>query len=112
QRDTRVIKSQGLEVFFPFLDREFSITALTIPATLNIDPNKTPSRKLMFRELAMKLGVPKDVAMTPKRATQYSSGTSKMLDRSLREHVKILSKLSRKELHPAIQEYLDEMKYQ
>ncbi|MGY5881166.1 MAG: asparagine synthase-related protein [Candidatus Thorarchaeota archaeon] len=109
QRDTRAINSHGLEAFFPFLYHKFTETALSLPATMNIDVNKTPSRKLMFRELAMKLGVPKEVAMTPKKATQFSSGTSKMLAKSLRENVKTLSKLSKKELQPAIQEYLDKM---
>ncbi len=112
RRDTRVIKYHGLTPFFPFLGQEFVKTALTIPATLNINPNKTPSRKLVFRELAMKLGVPEEVAMTPKRATQFSSGTSKMLAKSLREHVKEMRELNKKELHPAIQKFLDEMKLQ
>jgi len=112
QRDTRVIKYHGLTPFFPFLDQEFVKTALTIPAALNINPNKTPSRKLVFRELAMKLGVPEEVAMTPKRATQFSSGTSKMLVKSLREHVKEMRELSKKELQLAIQKFLDEMKLQ
>jgi len=111
QRDTRVIKYHGLTPFFPFLDQEFVKTALTIPAALNINPNKTPSRKLVFRELAMKLGVPEEVAMTPKRATQFSSGTSKMLAKSLQEHVKSMRGFSKKDLQPAIQKFLNEMKF-
>ena len=110
QRDVRVIESQGLEAFFPFLYHEFVRIALTLPATLNINPNKTPARKLIFRELAMKLGVPKEVAMTPKRATQFSSGTSKMLTKSLKEHVTTLSNLRKKALQQAITKFLEGMK--
>ncbi len=109
QRDTRAIGFHGLKSFFPFLDQEFASTSLTIPATLNIDPNKTPARKLMFRELALKLGVPREVAMTPKRATQFSSGTSKMLTQTLRQKVDTLNNLSKKGLQPAIQEFLNNL---
>ncbi|MHA1135954.1 MAG: asparagine synthase C-terminal domain-containing protein [Candidatus Thorarchaeota archaeon] len=107
QRDCRAVGYHGLIAFFPFLHEEFARTALTIPATLNIDPSKKPSRKLLFRKLAMLLGVPEKVVITPKRATQYSSGTSKMLEISLRNRVDSLRRLTKKELHPAIQEYLD-----
>jgi len=106
QRDIRAISGHGLDTFFPFLDLNFARTALTLPATLNIDPNNKPARKLMFRELALKMGVPREVAMTPKRATQYSSGTSKMLVESLRAHVDNMRDLTKRELQSAIQEYL------
>ncbi|TFG99114.1 hypothetical protein E4H12_03915 [Candidatus Thorarchaeota archaeon] len=110
QRDTRAIGAHGLESFFPFLNQEFARTALTIPVTMNIDPSKKPSRKLLFRELALELGVPHDVALTPKRATQYSSGTAKMLGESIRLHVEGMRDLTKKELQQAIQGFLDEMK--
>ena len=54
-----------------------------------------------------KLGVPEEIAKTPKRATQYSSGTSKMLEIALRKYVDSMKGLTKKELHSAIQEYLD-----
>ena len=107
QRDIRAISAHGLDTFFPFLDLDFARTALTLPATLNINPNRKPARKLMFRELALKMGVPRDVAMTPKRATQYSSGTSKMLVESLRAHVDTMRELTKRELQSAIQDFLE-----
>lgn len=110
QRDIGAISAHGLESFFPFLDQEFVRTALTIPVTMNIDPSKRPSRKLLFRELALKLGVPQDVALTPKRATQYSSGTAKMLGESIRLHVEGMRELTKKELKQAIQGFLDGLK--
>jgi len=111
QRDTRAVGVHGLDAFFPYLHTEFARTALTIPATLNIDPEKKPSRKLLFRELAIRLGVPKEVALTPKRATQYSSGTSKMLEQTLRKNVNSMKELTKKELHLAIQEFLDSLEF-
>jgi len=109
QRDILAISAHGLDTFFPFLNLDFARTALTLPATLNIDPNRKPARKLMFRQLALKIGVPREVAMTPKRATQYSSGTSKMLVESLRAHVDTMRNLTKRELQSAIQEFLDIM---
>lgn len=109
QRDTLAVGAHGLEAFFPYLHQEFARTALTIPATLNINPEKKPSRKLLFRELALQLGVPKEVALTPKRATQYSSGTSKMLEKTIRKNVSSMKELTKKELHLAIQEFLDSL---
>jgi asparagine synthase (glutamine-hydrolysing) len=107
RRDRRAIGYHGLNVFFPYLHQGFVRTALTIPASLNIDPNKKPSRKLLFRKLAMCLGVPEKVAMTPKRATQYSSGTTKMLEISLRNHVDSMRGLTKRNLHSAIQNFLE-----
>lgn len=107
QRDTRAIGFHGLETFFPFLDLDFAKTALTLPATLNINPIRKPARKLLFRELAMKFGVPREVAMAPKRATQYSSGTTKMLAKSVRDHLDTMRGFSKRELQTAIQEFLD-----
>ncbi len=63
----------------------------------------------MFRELALKMGVPREVAMTPKRATQYSSGTTKMLAESLRNHVDTMRGLTKRELQSAIQEFLNKL---
>jgi len=109
QRDIRAISAHEVDSFFPFLDPDFARTALTIPASLNINPNKKPARKLMFRELALKFGVPREVAMTPKRATQYSSGTTKMLAKSVRDHVDTMSGFTKRELQSAIQEFLNKL---
>lgn len=109
QRDIRAISAHGLDTFFPFLDLDFARTALSLPATLNIDPNRKPARKLMFRELALQMGVPREVAMTPKRATQYSSGTTKMLVESLRANVDSMRGLTKRELQSAIQEFLNRL---
>ena len=109
QRDVGAITFHGLETFFPYLHKGFAEVALTLPATLNIDSTKSPSRKLMFRKLAIALGVPEEVASIPKKATQYSSGTTKMLAKSFREHLDSMRKLSRNNLKSAIQKYLENL---
>jgi asparagine synthase (glutamine-hydrolysing) len=109
QRDIGAITYHGLEAFFPYLHKGFVKTALSLPATMNIDSTKSPSRKLMFRKLAIALGVPEEVASIPKKATQYSSGTSKMLVKSFRQHSDLMRELSRSEIKNAIQQYLDNL---
>jgi len=111
QRDMRVVEHHGLSPFFPYMHPDFVNTALAIPASMNIDPTKKPSRKLMFRELAEKMGVPREIAMQQKRATQYSSGTSKMLIQSLRDHVKDLAQLSRRMIESRADEILKQISH-
>lgn len=106
-RDSQAIKMHGIDVFFPYAYTEFARTALTIPASLNINPSKRPSRKLLFRELSMRLGVPSRVALTPKRATQYSSGSARLLEQAIRDNVDSIRSLTKRELHSAIQDFLD-----
>ena len=112
QRDTKVIEFHGLHPFFPYLYSDFVTKALSIPATMNIDPKKKPARKLMFRRLAMMIGVPKEIAMEQKRATQYSSGSSKMLIDSLRDHVDSLKDQSKRRIQSHIEEILQGISHQ
>ncbi len=106
-RDSKAVKAHGIDVFFPYSYTEFARTALTIPASLNIIPSKRPSRKLVFRELAMNLGVPAEVALTPKKATQYSSGSARLLEQAIRDNVYAMRGLTKRELSSAIQDFLD-----
>lgn len=107
QRDSLVMKYHGIKAIFPYLFPDFVHHALTIPATMNIAPKKKPARKLMFRQLALMMGVPEELTIEQKRATQYSSGTSKMLFETVRDHVEELITLSRRESQLRIQEILD-----
>jgi asparagine synthetase B (glutamine-hydrolysing) len=107
QRDVRTIAAHGLDVFFPYLYPPFIRAALSLPATLKVDSCNTPSRKIIFRELAEHLGLPHEIAMAPKRATQYSSGTSKLLSTTILERVESRDKSSRRIKNSMIQDVLD-----
>jgi len=106
-RDSQAVKVHGIDIVFPYAYTEFARIALTVPATLNIDPSKRPSRKLLFRELAIRLGVPPNVAFTPKRATQYSSGSARLLEQAIRDNVDSVKDLPKRDIHLAIQKFLD-----
>jgi len=106
-RDAKAIAAHGVESFFPYLDQLFVRTALSIPAVWKVNPDMEPQRKVIFRELAQSMGVPKDVALTPKSATQYSSGSAKLILTSIMENVEDFGALSKKRAARRVQGVLD-----
>jgi asparagine synthase (glutamine-hydrolysing) len=62
----------------PFLDRTFvDFSRGNIPARLNLLPKDDYLRKRFWREYALWLGLPREVAFKPKKAMQYSMGIHK-----------------------------------
>ena len=112
ERDERAIAAHGVEGFFPYLDQHFVTASLSVPVEWKVSPAGTPQRKVIFRELAQIMGVPEKIALTPKNATQYSSGSSKALLESIIEHVDGFSELSKKKVSRLVQDVLDEIAYQ
>jgi asparagine synthase (glutamine-hydrolysing) len=108
---TTVISGQGPDELFAGYakDQTFVQTALSVPIEWKINPKGTPQRKVIFRELAQIMGVPKEIAHIPKSATQYSSGSSKILLESIIEHVDGFSSLSKKKAARRVQDVLDEI---
>ncbi|MHA1949897.1 MAG: DUF7411 family protein [Candidatus Thorarchaeota archaeon] len=96
-RDVGAIEYHGIGSFFPFLDLAFSYTALSTPVDLLLDPSNTPSRKILFRELAKRAGLPSDIADIQKHATQYSSGSSKILAQAVVKYVPEAKGLSKRD---------------
>jgi asparagine synthase (glutamine-hydrolysing) len=111
QRDIRAIAFHGLEVFFPYLYPPFIRAALALPATLKIDFSREPARKSIFRELAVDLGLPEETAQAPKRATQYSSGSSKLLAAAIRRRVDDGERPNKRLAAVMVQDVLDTIAY-
>ncbi|UCH04420.1 MAG: asparagine synthetase B [Candidatus Thorarchaeota archaeon] len=107
ERDERAIAFHELEAFFPYLNPGFMELALAAPGEWKIKPESNPSRKILFRELAQVLGLPREIALLPKRATQYSSGSSKVLQDAISRNVKGASDLGRKGIRALAQTVLD-----
>ena len=107
QRDVRAIAAAGSDAFFPFMYPPFVRTAMSLPAALKVNPQAAPSRKIIFRQLAEKLGLPHDIAMKPKRATQYSSGTSRLLTTSIIQSLEESAKLNKRETSAVVQRVLN-----
>jgi len=102
-RDIRAIEYHGLDSFFPYLDLEFSDSALSTPIEFLLDPKSSPSRKIIFRNLAKKIGLPEEVAYAQKHATQYSSGSSKVLQKAIATYVTDAKELSKKKTSDLVQ---------
>ncbi len=108
-RDERAVSFNGGRIFFPYFHPEFVKTALQIPSSLKITLNKPITRKVIFRKLAQKLGLPVEIALRAKKATQYSSGATKILLESFRLHCDACRDLSKKESIKHLQALLNTM---
>ncbi|MFW9912220.1 MAG: asparagine synthase-related protein [Candidatus Thorarchaeota archaeon] len=106
ERDERAIAAHGLEAFFPYLSTRFIELGLGIPSRWKVHLGEQPERKVIFRELAQQLGLPESIHATPKKATQYSSGSSRILMKSLSENVKEMTGIPRKEQRREAQKIL------
>lgn|SRR3989338_5335810 len=69
-RDVSIAQHFNLELFMPFLDKEFMKAALSIHPLLKIDKMGS---KIILREAAQQLGLQKDFAWRKKQAAQYGS---------------------------------------
>ena len=68
--------SRWIEPRFPFADTEVMAAGLSLAPRFKLDGTR---RKAILRNAAILLGVPEDLANTPKKAAQYSSGIQKLL---------------------------------
>lgn len=109
ERDERAIAAHGMDSFFPYLDQKFVRASLSVPVEWKVSPDGTPQRKVIFRELAQLMGVPLKISNAPKSATQYSSGSSKVLLRSVIEHVDEFKGMSKKKVFRHVQDVLNEI---
>ncbi len=105
-RDVKAIEYHTLDSFFPYLDFEFVKIAFSTPIEWLLDPMSSPSRKILFRKLAKKMGLPDNLADVQKHATQFSSGSSKVLREAVVNHVMNAKRLSKKEISKIVQDVL------
>ncbi len=82
ERDFKICNFNGLELRLPFTTRENVNFALSLPLELKLQPNENTLRKLVLRTVGRNLGLPQSVVDRPKKAMQYATGVSKVLDRT------------------------------
>lgn len=85
EKNREVAKELGIEFVEPFLDEGFVEFALKIPFEHKIKSPQDGMRKHLTREIALELGVPREIAFSRKRSMQYSSGMDKAIERLARE---------------------------
>lgn len=77
-RDAAIGKKMKIKVRVPFLDEDL------IKAAMGIEGNKkinSEHKKVILREIAEELGLPKEIAWRQKQAAQYGSGFDKAMDK-------------------------------
>lgn len=109
ERDVKAIGAHGLECYFPYLDPSFVEIALSIPSEMKIRLGEYLERKVIFRELAQSMGIPEELALVPKKATQYSSGSTKLLMNSISISMCQYRGLSKKSLDLIMQKILNDI---
>jgi len=75
-RELKVAEALGVELIFPFQDKEFFDFALSIPVSMKIN---SEMNKIVIREAAVKLGLPEEFAFRPKKSAQYGSKFDKAI---------------------------------
>lgn len=76
ERDYMISAANGIDLRLPYLDLEVAKFARSLPVEFKISPTR---RKIVLREVARQLGLPKEVVEMPKKAIQYGTGISKVL---------------------------------
>lgn len=69
-RDSKIGKYFGIELIFPYIEKEFLDYAMQIPSALKIN---SKMNKIVLREAAVELGLPEEFAFRKKTAAQYGS---------------------------------------
>ncbi len=120
--DMAICGANDIELRFPYMDEEFRTYAMTLPVEMKIKEvsddefscidfinNKKFIRKYTLRKVAENIRVPEFIINRPKKATQYGSGTEKIIERIAREKgfKKKAEALGRKDY---IKMYFDELK--
>ncbi|MGB9660126.1 MAG: asparagine synthase-related protein [Nitrososphaerales archaeon] len=77
ERDEKA-SSPYTEIRLPYANIDLVKYALSLPLSLKIGM-LDDQRKLVLREVAIKAGLPKDIALKRKKAFQYSSGLQRLL---------------------------------
>lgn len=77
-RDDAISFATKTHLLTPFLDEQLIATAMRVPAKHKINSDAS---KLILREVAERLRLPKDIAWRGKRAAQYGSRLDKAIDK-------------------------------
>ncbi len=77
-RDASIAKKLDFSLRLPFLDDDLILAAMGIPSEKKISAEH---KKIILREIAEELGLPKEIAWRQKKAAQYGSGFDKVMEK-------------------------------
>ncbi len=79
ERDSKICNFHNVELRMPFATYQIAKFAMDLPLELKIESPSDMLRKLVLRRVAKNLGLPELIVGKPKRAIQYTTGTTKAL---------------------------------
>jgi asparagine synthase (glutamine-hydrolysing) len=79
ERDFKICNFHNLELRLPFVTDSMLKFATKLPLNLKIEKKENGLRKLVLRQVAHNLGLPKHIVEKPKKAIQYTTGVDKVL---------------------------------
>ncbi|MFH1455436.1 MAG: asparagine synthetase B [archaeon] len=82
-RDDVIMMSKTIELRLPFLDKKLVAYALRIPANFKVSKEQ---KKIILRDLAIKLGLYEEIALRKKLAAQYGSNFDKALKKLAKKY--------------------------
>lgn len=86
QRDEQVICSLRAELRLPFATRKMTAFASRVPLAMKVRSSADNLRKWILRDAAIKLGLPSEIALRPKKAVQHASGIEKAIREVAKKH--------------------------
>ncbi len=86
EREDKITMANSVELREPFLDIDVIRTALRIDPRLNVNGGNDIFGKRVHRELAVSLGIPREIAYRIKEAAQHGSGIHAAVDSIARKN--------------------------
>ncbi len=83
ERDDKVAMASSVELRVPYLDMQVINIAMNTAIKYKINGINDQLRKCILREVAIDVGVPREIAVRPKKAAQYGSGVHKILKKKI-----------------------------
>ena len=110
ERDERAVAHGGCDLFYPYMSRMFIDYALAAPSEWKVSLYSEPQRKTIFRRLAIEMGLPRKIATARKSATQFSSGSDRLIVDAVRSHT-VGTSIGRRRASSMVQPVLDEIAF-
>ncbi|RLI58101.1 MAG: hypothetical protein DRO93_10185, partial [Candidatus Thorarchaeota archaeon] len=110
ERDERAVAHGGCDLFYPYMSRMFVDYALAAPSEWKVSLDSEPQRKTIFRRLAIEMGLPRKIATARKSATQFSSGSDRLIVDAVRSHT-VRASVGRRRASSMVQPVLDEIAF-
>jgi len=99
ERDSKICNFHNVELRLPFATYQIVRFAASLPVELKIRLPDDGLRKLVLRKVAKDLGLPTHVLEKPKRAIQYATGVSRVLERLAKNEGISVKEYAQKKFH-------------